>query len=203
VSVDQYKVLDSTPRYTGRIISLRTDEVEMSDGVVSRREVVEHPGAVAIVALDPEDKVVMVRQYRHPVGEYLDELPAGILDVDGESAVRAAQRELHEESALTAGRWDVLIDLYASPGMSDEAIRVFLARDLLPVPEQDRFVPEHEEITMTVSRVPLSAAVDRVLAGQIVNSIAVAGILAAEAARARGWVGLRPSNSDWSARPGR
>ena len=130
VSIDQYEVLDSQRLFTGRVISLRTDEVRMSDGSVSTREIVEHPGAVAIVALDDDDNVVLVRQYRHPVGEYVVELPAGLLDVDGESALAAAQRELFEEAALTASDWDLLVDLLPSPGMSDEAIRVFLARGL-------------------------------------------------------------------------
>jgi 8-oxo-dGTP pyrophosphatase MutT (NUDIX family) len=203
VSIDQYKVLDSTVVFTGRVISLRTDELQMSDGSVSRREVVQHPGAVAILALDDHDNVVIVRQYRHPVGDYVDELPAGLLDVDGESAVEAAKRELFEEASLTAGQWQVLIDLYPSPGMSDEAIRVFLARDLADVPDVDRFVPEHEEITMTVSRLPLADAVEAALGGRLFNATAVAGILAADAARSRDWSGLRPTTSLWAARPGR
>jgi ADP-ribose pyrophosphatase len=203
VSTDQYQVLDSQPIFRGRVIALRTDEVRMSDGSVSRREVVEHPGAVAIVALDDDDNVALVRQYRHPVGQYVTELPAGLLDVEGESALEAARRELFEEAALTARDWHVLIDLYPSPGMSDEAIRVYLARGLLAIPDHERFVPEHEEITMTVSMVALPDAVRAALSGDLCNASAVAGVLAASIAHAQNWSELRPSDAPWPARPGR
>jgi 8-oxo-dGTP pyrophosphatase MutT (NUDIX family) len=198
-----YSVVESEPVFAGRILSLRVDHVRMSDGTVVDREVVDHIGAVAVLALDADDSIVMVNQYRHPIGERLDELPAGLLDVDGEPALDAARRELAEEADLTAARWDVLLDLYPSPGFSSEAIRVFLARDLAPVPERDRFVREHEEITMTVHRVPLDQAVRRALAGAITNASAVAGILAAAQARAAAWTSLRPADSPWPARPGR
>ncbi|SOD73798.1 ADP-ribose pyrophosphatase [Jatrophihabitans sp. GAS493] len=191
----EYEVLNSTPIFTGRVISLRTDEVRMSDGTVATREVVGHPGAVAILALDEQERVVLVNQYRHPVRSYLDELPAGLLDVDGEPPLVGAQRELFEEAALRAGDWDVLVDLYASPGMTDEWVRVYLARDLVEVGEDERFVAEHEEITMTVRRVPLDQAISMVLAGEVTNASAVAGILAAGAARASGWSQLRPADS--------
>lgn len=198
-----YRVRASHPVFRGRVIAVRTDDVSMSDGSVSRREVVEHPGAVAIVALDDDDNVVLVRQYRHPVGIYLTELPAGLLDVDGESALDAARRELFEEAALTAREWHVLLDLYPSPGMSTEAIRVFLARDLQSVPATERFTPEHEEITMTVSRVPLSQAVAQALSGELSNASAVAGVLAASISRDAKWQGLRTASAPWPARPGR
>ena len=94
----------------------------------------------------------MVNQYRHPVRQYLDELPAGLLDIAGEPAAEAARRELYEEAALIASDWYVLVDLYTSPGMTDEAIRMFLARGLSDVPDDDRFAPEHEELTLTTSR---------------------------------------------------
>jgi 8-oxo-dGTP pyrophosphatase MutT (NUDIX family) len=199
---DDYPVLGSRTVFTGRVISVRTDQVQMSDGAVAVREVVAHPGAVGVVALDHDGDVVLVSQYRHPVQARLDELPAGLLDVVDEPAVIAAQRELAEEAALTAGMWDVLVDLYTSPGMSDEAIRIFLARDLAEVPVADRFVPEHEELTLTVSRVPLAEAVRRVLAGELTNAAAVAGVLAAAQGASTGWVGLRSVDAPWSARPG-
>jgi ADP-ribose pyrophosphatase len=203
VSIDQYRVISTQRLFTGRVISLRTDELQMSDGSVSTREIVEHPGAVAIVALDGDLNVVLVRQYRHPIGDYVVELPAGLLDVDGESALSAARRELFEEAALVAQDWNVLVDLLPSPGMSTEAIRVFLARDLTEVPPGERFVPEHEEITMTVSRRPLDEAVQLALAGEIVNATAVAGVLAAKVAHSGAWTQLRSANSPWSARPER
>jgi 8-oxo-dGDP phosphatase len=200
VSVDQYAVLASTRRFTGNVVSLRTDEVQMSDGTVATREVVEHPGAVGVVALDGQDRVVLVNQYRHPIRGYLDELPAGLLDVPGEPAVSAARRELSEEAGIAASDWHVLVDLYTSPGMTDEAIRVFLARGLSDAAE--RFTPQHEEITLTVSRIPLDEAVRRVLAGEITNAAAVAGLCAAALARANGWSNLRAADAPWPARPG-
>lgn len=203
MTIDEYQVLDSQRIFTGRVISLRTDEVRMSDGSVSTREIVEHPGAVAIVAIDEADHVVLVRQYRHPIRDYVLELPAGLLDVTGESALAAAQRELFEEASLTAQDWYLLVDLYPSPGMSDEAIRVYLARGLADVPVRERYVREHEEITMTVSRLALEEAAHLALRGELHNATAVAGVLAAEVARSRDWQDLRPAHSPWPARPGR
>lgn len=199
----EYSVAHSETVFTGRILTVRVDHVRMSDGEVADREVVEHIGAVAIVALDTDGTIVMVNQYRHPLGLRLDELPAGLLDVDGEPALEAARRELAEEADLTAARWDVLLDLYPSPGFSTEAIRIYLARELAPVPERDRFVPEHEEITMTVRRLPLDEAVGHALSGAITNASAVAGILAAAQGRSAGWTTLRPAQAPWPARPGR
>ncbi len=202
MSADQYTVVASKPVYRGRVVSMRTDELRMSDGTIATREIVEHPGAVAIVALDDDDQVVLVNQYRHPVRKYLDELPAGLLDVDGEQALVAAKRELYEEAALTASDWYVLVDLYTSPGMTDEAIRVFLARGLLDVADSERFEPKHEEITLTVSRVALDEAVERALSGELSNAAAVAGVTAAGASRSLGWKNLRPADAPWPARPG-
>jgi len=197
---DQYKVLASSRQFQGRVISLRTDELQMSDGTVATREIVEHPGAVGVVALDDADQVVLVNQYRHPVRSYLDELPAGLLDVAGESALVAAQRELEEETGLAATDWHVLVDLFTSPGMTDEAIRVFLARGLSDAPGE-RFVPQHEEITLTVSRIALDEAVRRALRGELTNAAAAAGVCAAAAARAAQWRELRPADAPWPGRP--
>jgi ADP-ribose pyrophosphatase len=130
-------------------------------------------------------------------------LPAGLLDVAGEPALAAAERELAEEAALTADEWHVLLDLLVSPGVSSEAIRLYLARGLHDVPASDRFEPEHEELTLAVTRVPLAEARLRVLAGEITNAAAAAGILAASLGAADGWTGLRPADAPWPARPGR
>ena len=198
-----FSVVSSTTHFTGRVISVRTDRLRMPDGAESDRDVVIHPGAVAVLALDDDERVVMVRQFRQPVGHLLDELPAGLLDVEGELALVGAQRELHEEASLLARDWHVLLDLLTSPGMSNEAIRVFLARGLTDVAEDDRFEREHEEATMTVHRVPLAEAVAAALAGEITNAVAVAGILAAAAARSADWAPLRAADIAWPARPGR
>jgi ADP-ribose pyrophosphatase len=196
-----YPVIDSETLFRGRILSLRRDHVRMSDGTVADREVVEHMGAVAVAAIDDEGRILLVNQYRHPVAARLDELPAGLLDIDGEPALAAAARELAEEADVSASIWHVLLDLYPSPGFSTEAIRIFLARGLSPVPEAERFEREHEEITMTVRRVPLDEAVAAVLQGTITNAAAVAGILAAAHGQATGWSALRPAGAPWPARP--
>jgi 8-oxo-dGTP pyrophosphatase MutT (NUDIX family) len=200
---DDYELIGSEQLVKGRLLEVRRDEVRMSDGSTASREVVIHPGAVGVVALDDAGNVVMVNQYRHPVRARLDELPAGLLDVDGEPALDAARRELAEEAALQADDWRVLLDLHTSPGFSDEAIRIFLARGLSATPHPDGFVVEGEEAAMTVTRVPLDEAVRRTLAGEITNAAAAAGILAAAVARTTQWQGLRPADAPWPARPGR
>jgi ADP-ribose pyrophosphatase len=188
--------------YRGHVVTLRVDDVRMSDGAVTKREVVEHPGAVVIVALDDDGAVVIVNQYRHPVRCRLDELPAGLLDVPGEPDLDAAARELAEEAGLAATEWHVLLDLFPSPGFSAEAVRVFLARGLSERAAPG-FRPEHEELTLTVRRVPLAEAARMALAGKLSNAAAVAGVLGAAHAAATGWDGLRAADAPWPARPSR
>ena len=200
MSEHRYEVTSSREIYGGRVLSLRADHVRMPDGVEVVREVVSNLGAVAVAAFDGDGRVVLIRQYRHPVGRALWELPAGLLDVPGEPAVQTARRELFEEAHLAAAQWDLLVDLNPSPGFTDEAVRVFLARDLA-APDSERYAAEHEEADMVVERVALDEAVDRVLAGEITNAIAAAGILAAARARDTGWAGLRPVDAPWPDRP--
>ena len=180
----EFRVLDSEKVYEGRVISLRRDTVAMPGGGSSVREVVHHPGAVAVVALDDDENVVLLRQYRHPVGRRLWELPAGLRDSDGEPPLETAKRELAEETLLAAGRWSLLVSVNNSPGFSDELVQVYLAEDLSAVDRPAGFTVEHEEADMTVERVPLRDAVQRVFDGDITNSSAVAGILAAAQVRA-------------------
>lgn len=182
--------------YAGKILALRVDDVQMPGGAVARREVVEHFGAVAVVALDENDRVAMVYQYRHPVGRRLWELPAGLLDVGGEAPALTAARELHEEAGLAAETWSVLVDIVSAPGFSDESVRVFLATGLSEI---ERPEAEHEEADLKLDWLPLDEAVQQVLAGEIVNSIAVAGILATHAVTDRS--ALRPAESPWADRP--
>jgi ADP-ribose pyrophosphatase len=200
-STARFAVQSSRQVYRGRIMALRVDEVRMPDGGVAVREVVEHLGAVAVVALDEAGQVALIRQYRHAVGQYLIELPAGLLDVPGEPAPDTARRELFEEAALRAGAWHTLVDLRPSPGLSDEAVRVFLARELTDVPAAERHLGVHEEHDIEVHRVPLDAAVADALAGRVENAVAVAGLLAAARARDAGWAPLRPADTPWPARP--
>jgi ADP-ribose pyrophosphatase len=198
VSADDYRLIDSRTVYDGAVVKLRLDTLRMSDGSQAEREIVGHPGAVSVAALDDEDRIVMVNQYRHPVRRRLDELPAGLLDVADEQPLAAAQRELVEETGLAADDWHVLLDIYSSPGFSDEVVRIFLARGLHDASPGHDFVAEHEEVGMQVSRVPLDEAVDRVLAGDICNATAVAGILGADRVRRSGYAELRPADAPWA-----
>ena len=195
-----FDVVASRELYRGRILALRSDEIVMPGGVVATREVVEHFGAVAVVALDEAERVVMVHQYRHPLGRRLWELPAGLLDEPGEAPVETAKRELVEEVGLTAARWESLVDVASSPGFTDEAVRVFLARDLTEVP---RPVAEgNEEADLSVHRVPLAEAVRMAFAGELVNEQAVVGVLAARAVL-DGAAQTRPADAAWRDRPTR
>ena len=191
----QYRVVSSEQVYEGRVISLRKDTVAMPGGGDSVREVVTHPGAVAVVALDDDDNVVLLSQYRHPVGKHLWELPAGLRDADGEPPVETAKRELAEEALLSAARWSLLATSYSSPGFCDEQVLVYLAEELSDVDRPEGFVVEHEELDMTLHRVPLDDAVQRVFDGDIRNATAVIGLLAAAQARAAS-PRLRPVDAD-------
>ena len=143
---------------------------------------------------------MLVQQYRHPVGAFEWELPAGLLDVDGEPAHLTAARELHEEADLEAGEWHLLLDHYASPGGSSEALRVFLARDLRDVPEAERHERDGEELGMPVRRVPLDEVAEAALAGDVHNGTLMIAVLAAVRLRERGWAGLRSVDEPWTTR---
>jgi ADP-ribose pyrophosphatase len=196
----RFDTVSSQDIYLGKVIALRADEVAMPDGEVARREVVEHYGAVAVVALGERDEVVLIHQYRHPLGHRLWELPAGLLDEPGEAPVTAAARELAEEVGLAAGHWETLVDVAASPGFTDEVVRVFLARDLTTA---DREQPVgDEEADLVVRRFELAEAVRMVLAGEVVNSSSAAGILAAHTVLS-GAGKTRPVDAPWPDRPSR
>ena len=189
---ERWPVLSSAAVGGGPIVTLRTDRVQMPDRGVADRQVVEHPGAVVIVALDEAGRVLMIRQYRHPVAHRLWELPAGLRDVSGEPPRVTAERELLEETGYRARDWRILIDFYSSPGISTEWIRVFLARDLIEVPAAQRdFVPQHEETQLQIGWVALDEALAAFTAGDLHNGSAAVGILSAYAAQASGFAGLR------------
>jgi 8-oxo-dGTP pyrophosphatase MutT (NUDIX family) len=183
--------------YRGKILALRTDEVRMPGGDTAIREVVEHYGAVAVAAVDDEDQLAMVYQYRHSLGHRFWELPAGLLDEPGEDPAAAAARELHEETGLVAEDWRVLVDVASSPGFCDEAVRVYLARGLRHVGRPEA---QHEEADLTVHWLGLREAADRVLTGEIVNATAAAGVLAAYAVIVDGRP-TRPLDAPWPDRP--
>jgi 8-oxo-dGDP phosphatase len=201
--LEAFPVLTSTPRFSGHVIDLRTDLVRMPDGGTAERDVVVHPGAVGAIVLDDQDRVLLVQQYRHPPGRLLWEPPAGLLDADarGQSPYENAARELYEEAGFRATQWLVLVDLFTSPGMSDEAVRLYLARGVTEVAAGERHVGEDEEADMSWAWVPLDEAVDKVLDGELHNPLAVTGILAAVAARRRGFDTLRPVDALWPERP--
>ncbi len=192
-----FETASSETLYTGKIFALRSDRVRMPGGKVVTREIVEHYGAVAVVAMDDDGNIPMVYQYRHAFGRRLWELPAGLLDVPGEAAHLTAARELMEEAGLKAQTWTVLVDLDSTPGFSDESVRVYLATGLTRV---DRPEAHDEEADMTVEWYPLADAVRKVLGGDVVNAIAVAGILAAHAVTT-GFAQPRPVDSPWRDKP--
>ncbi len=194
-----YEVRTSEQVFSGGIISVERNLVSMPGGGESYRDVVRHPGAVGVVAYDTKDRILLLQQYRHPVARRLWELPAGLLDVAGEPARTAAARELAEEAGLTADRWDTLVDTYTSPGMSDEAIRIYLARGLTDIGRPEG---HDEEAELEPEWVALDEAVSRVMQGDITNAMAVAGILATAQARTRDFAGLRAEGAAWPARPG-
>jgi 8-oxo-dGTP pyrophosphatase MutT (NUDIX family) len=192
----EYRVVDSEPVYEGHIISLRRDTVAMPGGGHSVREVVHHPGAVAVVALDDEGRVLLVRQYRHPLGTALWELPAGLRDEDGEPPLVAAKRELAEEALVAADRWSLLATSYSSPGFCDEQVLIYLAEGLADVERPEGFVVEHEEADMTLERMPLDEAVQRIYDGDIRNASAIIGLLAAWRVRTDPSPRLRPVDTE-------
>ncbi|MBQ1000763.1 NUDIX domain-containing protein [Streptomyces nigra] len=198
---EEWEVRATATPFVGNKTSVRTDDVVMPDGSVVRRDYQVHPGSVAVLALDDEDRVLLIKQYRHPVRHKLWEIPAGLLDVPGENPLHAAQRELYEEAHVKAEDWRVLTDVYTTPGGCDEAVRIFLARELSEA-EGERFLVEDEEADMEHARVPVDDLVRRVLAGDVHNNCLVVGVLSLAAARAGdGLDALRPAEAPWPARP--
>ena len=170
-------VTQSQVSFSGYVWNVVTDDVVLSNGDVVHRDVVRHPGAVAVIALDEDGHVVLVEQYRHPMMSRMWEAPAGLRDIDGEPALVTAQRELAEEAGLQAEQWTPLLELALTPGGSDEIISVFLAEDLSACEVAD-FVPEGEEAEIVVGRFPLQEVIEAVLAGRIRNATLACAVLA-------------------------
>jgi 8-oxo-dGTP pyrophosphatase MutT (NUDIX family) len=174
------EVLDSDLVYEGRVWNVLSDRVRYGDGEIVR-QYVDHTGAVAIVAIDENDRVLLIQQYRHPIRHRDWELPAGLLDIEGEEPLLAAQRELAEEADLAAAHWEPLLSTFATPGGSNEIVHFFVATGLSAVP--DAHPREDEEADIRVEWVPLSDAVTAVLEGRMHNALLAIGLLAAERRR--------------------
>jgi 8-oxo-dGTP pyrophosphatase MutT (NUDIX family) len=199
---ESWPVLEGKVLAEGGITTYREDLVRMEDGGQARRQYTTHHGAVAVLALDDEGRMLTLRQYRHPVRRLLWELPAGLLDKPGEHPLEAARRELYEEAHLQAREWRVLVDYFNSAGTADEATRVFAARGVSPA-DGERFAREAEEAGIVAQWIAVDEMLERVLDGRVGTSSIVAAVLALHAALTRpgGWDALRPAESPWPARP--
>lgn len=175
-----HRLLERRTVFEGKVVRLYLDRVRLPDGREAEREVVLHWGAVGMVPLDGEGRVILVRQYRHAPGEELLEIPAGKL-APGEDPMHCAERELLEEVGCRAGKWIKLAAFYTSPGFSDEMLYLFLALQL----REGEASPEEDEF-LEVVRLPLEEALRRVESGEIRDSKTVAG-LALAALHLRGW----------------
>jgi ADP-ribose pyrophosphatase len=180
---DDYAVVGSELAHLGRLSRVRVDRVRMPDSEVVEREVVEHPDAVAVVAIDADGAVVLLRQYRHPVGDLVLEIPAGKLDVEGEDPADAAARELQEETGLTAASLVELVTFHNSSGWTDERTTVYLAEGVTDGAVPDDFTPHAEEAAMEVVRLPLAEAVARAERGEIADAKTLVGLLLTAARR--------------------
>lgn len=194
-----FPVASSTEQFDGAVWRIQTDLVKFP-GQSVHRDILVHPGAVAIFAMNDDDQIFLIRQYRHPVAMYLFEAPAGLLDVQDEDPLDAAKRELREEAGIDATDWKVLLDFYTSPGGSTEAIRIYVARGLTLTPSGRELTGEAEETSLPGVWVDLDDAVTLILQSALGNPTTVAGALAAHAARTLDWRTLRPADSPWPAR---
>jgi 8-oxo-dGDP phosphatase len=191
------KVLERTTVFDGKIWDVVRETFDYNGKPITR-EYVEHTGAVAILAVDDDERILLIRQYRHPIRSRDWEIPAGLLDDEGEDPLDAAKRELAEEADIAAERWNVLSEYVNSPGGSNEAVRVYLARGITDV---DAFEREAEEADIEVRWVSLDDALEGVLSRDLQNPSTVVGVLTAAAARARGWDTLAPGDAPWPRHP--
>jgi 8-oxo-dGDP phosphatase len=199
---EQWPIESSDRLAQGQVTTYVRERVRMIDGTVAAREYTIHPGAVAVLVLDEEDRILTLRQYRHPVRRIMWELPAGLLDKPGEPPLAAAQRELYEEAHLEATEWRVLVDYFSSAGSSNEAIRVFLARGAVEATTA-RFAGEGEEAGIIATWVPRADLLAALLGGRLNNASVTTGVLALTVAldRPGGLAALRPADAPWAARP--
>jgi len=193
------EVTSSERVFVGRVWDIRRETFSLGASAEIARDFVDHTGAVAVLAIDERDRVLLIKQYRHPVGYRDWELPAGLLDSNGESPLAAAQRELAEEADLVAESWHLLSEFMTSPGGSNEVIRVYLARGVSAAPGV--FERTEEEAEIELRWVPLDEAVDAVLARDLQNSILAIAVLSAAAGRSRGWQNLAAADAAWPRHP--
>lgn len=189
--------------YRGYVWDVRQEEFDHPSGRLTR-DYVRHPGAVATLAMrgsDGNEEILLIQQYRHPIGTYDWEIPAGLLDVAGEPPHVGAARELYEEADLRARTWNVLVDFSSSPGGSSEQLRVFLARDIEIVPEDDRHHREAEELNMPTAWAKLDDVVEAIAQGRLHNPGLIVGAQTAYIERAQGWKNLRPADAPWPIHP--
>lgn len=191
---ERHEVRSEELVHRGWVWNLKSETAAYGDGEITR-EFIDHTGAVSVVALDEQDRVLLIRQYRHPVGFRQWELPAGLLDDPHESPLVAAQRELAEEADYAAEEWSLLLDFWTTPGGCNESIRIFLARGLTPTGRI--FERVHEEADIETAWVPLDEAVAAILRGDLHNPAMLQGVFAANEARRRGWETLRPADAPW------
>jgi 8-oxo-dGTP pyrophosphatase MutT (NUDIX family) len=192
------EVVSTEVPFEGKIWNIRRDEF-LYNGEKITREYVDHTGAVAVLALDDDGRVLLIKQYRHPVRHREWEIPAGLLDVHGEQPLAAAKRELAEEADLVADQWNVLAEFYTTPGGNDEAIRIYLARGIRAA--DSAFDRVDEEADMEVRWVALDEIVEAVLARRVQNPSLVIGVLSARIARENGWTQLAPADEPWPRHP--
>lgn len=192
------EIVSSEMVFHGRVWDVRRDVFRYNDADITR-DYVDHTGAVAVLALDDAGRVLLIKQYRHPVRHRDWEIPAGLLDIRGEDPLAAVKRELAEEADLVADEWNVLADIFTSPGGSDEAIRIYLARGVRPAPEV--FDREEEEADIETAWLPLDDAVDAVLARTVHNAPLIIALLAARTAREKGWATLGAADEPWPTHP--
>lgn len=192
------EVVSSETAFEGKILNVRRD-VFRYNGEEITREYVDHTGAVGILAMDDDGRVLLIRQYRHPVRHRDWEIPAGLLDQDGEDPLTAAKRELGEEADLEADEWNVLTDVFTSPGGNDESIRIYLARGVRPT--GSAFDREAEEADIELRWTPLDEAVEAVMQRRVHNAPLIIALLAARTAREQGWSMLGAANEPWPSHP--
>ena len=191
-------IVSSGLAYKGKVWDVRSETFEYNGEKITR-EFVAHTGAVAVFAMDENENVLLIRQYRHPIRSREWELPAGLLDIAGEDPLIGAKRELAEEADIVATDWAVLTDFQTSPGGSNEALRVYLARGVSAAPEA--FARTDEEFDIEVRWASLDEIIEAVLARKIQNSILAISALAADALRRRGWEPLADENTPWTRHP--